>query len=403
LTVGEKFYLGASLRDAQGNILAEDSHGDIQVVNNPALAAKNFTIEKIVTSIPPAPETYNLRFTWQAADNAVKYRLYYTKDKFAGLFSNPCSVAQVRAGGRASGTCDTVINMTTSTDAALGWYQFATVNDPITEYTITNAQNININPLYFLLRADNGNGSESGFSTMSFVNRLNFSYNQTLSNINWISIPYVPSYYTNSTASLSHNLLDKSSVLVGDIEGSRLANSNQKIKRVSLWDPVTQGTVKNYTYRTGGSFNRWTGADFAIEPGGGIFLETSAGATDFDWTLVGSDKQSAINFSYNGPSATNIYWLSLPYSSMYGKASDIVSDIEGGTGSGTNQKIKRISLWDPANQGTIRNYSYRAGGAFNKWTGVDFPISPGGGVFVELSGNTGEFSWTPALIVEPYK
>lgn len=402
LTVGEKFYLGASLRNAQGHILAEDSHGDIQVVNNPALAAKNFTVEKIVTSIPPAPETYNLRFTWQSAASAVRYRLYYTQNKFARLFSDACSVAQVRAGGRTSSTCDTIINMSTSTNAAEDWYQFATVDEPATEYTIINAQNISFNPLYFLLRADNGNGQESGFSTMSFVNRLGFNYNSSLSNINWISIPYVPSYYTNSTALFSRQMLDKSSILIGDIEGGRGLNTNQKVKRVSLWDPATQGTIKNYTYRAGGAFNKWTGVDFSITPGGGIFLETSASVANFDWTMVGSDKQSAIDFVYNGPSATNIYWLSLPYSSMYGKASDIVSDIEGGTALGTNQKIKRISLWDPANQGTIKNYAYRAGGAFNKWTGVDFAINPGGGVFVELSGNTPEFRWTPALLVEPY-
>ncbi len=402
LTVGEKFYLGASLRNAQGHILAEDSHGDIQVVNNPALAAKNFTVEKIVTSIPPAPETYNLRFTWQSAANAVRYRLFYTQNKFARLFSDACSVAQVRAGGRASSTCDTIINMSTSTNAIEDWYQFATVDEPVTEYTIVNAQNISFNPLYFLLRADNGNGQESGFSTMSFVNRLGFNYNSSLSNINWISIPYVPSYYTNSTALFSRQMLDRSSILIGDIEGGRGLNTNQKVKRVSLWDPASQGTIKNYTYRSGGAFNKWTGVDFTITPGGGLFLETSASVANFDWTMVGSDKQSAIDFVYNGPSATNIYWLSLPYSSMYGKASDIVSDIEGGTGLGTNQKIKRISLWDPSNQGTIKNYAYRAGGAFNKWTGVDFAINPGSGVFVELSGNTPEFSWTPALLVEPY-
>ena len=88
---------------------------------------------------------------------------------------------------------------------------------------------------------------------------------------------------------------------------------------------------------------------------------------------------------------------------MYKKASDIVTDIEGGTGLNTNQKIKRVSLWDPTNQGTVSSYTYRVGGAFNKWAGIDFNITPGSGVFIELSGLTQSFSWTPALIVEPHQ
>jgi hypothetical protein len=164
---------------------------------------------------------------------------------------------------------------------------------------------------------------------------------------------------------------------------------------------VTQGVGSSYIYRAGGAFNKWTGVDFGVAPGSGVYLETSGGITAFNWTTVGHDAETPLAFQYIGSDTTNVYWVSLPYSGMYKKASDIVSDIEGGTGANTNQKIKRVSLWDPATQGVGSSYIYRAGGAFNKWTGVNFDVAPGSGVYIELSGSTNAFTWTPALLVDP--
>jgi hypothetical protein len=404
LSVGSEYHSTLRILDASGTILASDYHADIMIINNPALAPKNFAVEKILTSIPPAPETYDLKFTWDQSANASGYNLYRSQSKFSTLYDDSCTIAQVQDGDRAAGNCEKTIHMDTdATDDTTHWVQQAALTSGGTRtYTVKNAQNLPGSEYFFILRANNG-AIESGLSSMTFVNKLNFAYNAAdgASNVNWISIPYVADFYTNAASTLMTASLIQASIVVRDVEIGTGINTNQKIDRVSLWDPVSQGIIGNYAYRAGGAFNRWMGTDFMIAPGSGIFLETSGNTPTFNWTTVGSDDQNPIVFAYNGSGATNVNWVSLPYSGMYTNASDIVTDIEGGIGANTDQKIDRISLWDPVSQGIVGNYAYRAGGAFNRWMGNNFVITPGSGVFIEMSGNTPTFTWTPALLVNP--
>ena len=66
----------------------------------------------------------------------------------------------------------------------------------------------------------------------------------------------------------------------------------------------------------------------------------------------------------------NIYWISLPYNTIYKKASDIASEL-GPT------KIDVVGKWDPSTQSTIVYYYLG-----NRWRGTDFDINPGDGLFV---------------------
>jgi hypothetical protein len=403
LTAGRQYHMMLIGKDSNGNILAESAHADIQIANNTALAPKNLSIEKIATSSPSQPEAYDLKLSWDqsASNNVTNYNVYYTENKFSTLYDDPCSITQVQNGDRAAGNCEKTIHMDVGTDSANQWVLSTTTSKNTLSYTIHDAQNLPGNDHFFVVRADNG-VAESGLSSMVFSNKLPFNYyGANVSNVNWLSVPFIPQYYTNLAAALLKSVFGNASVAVKDIEGGTGTSTNQKIKRVSLWDPVTQGVGSSYIYRAGGVFNKWTGVDFGVAPGSGVYLETSGGIPAFNWTTVGHDAETPLAFRYIGSDTTNVYWVSLPYSGMYKKASDIVSDIEGGTGANSNQKIKRVSLWDPVTQGVGSSYIYRAGGAFNKWTGVNFDVAPGSGVYIELSGATNAFTWTPALLVDP--
>ena len=385
--------------DDQQAILAQNSHADIQLINNPALAPKNFKVEKIITSIPPNPETYDLRFTWDASDTAIRYNLYRSQNKFAPLYADPCTIQQVQNGDRAAGNCETIISMQLTTDDDVNsWVKQATVIDPGFGYILSNAQNLAGREYFFILRADNG-AEQSGLSSMLFVNRRQFTYNADATNLNWMSIPYSPTYFTNATAGLNRSMMNLPSVMVKDIEGNVGFNSQQKINAVAVWDPVTQDAGTSYFYRQ--SMRRWLGTDFALNPGSGIFVQLSGLTDQFDWTVLGSDSKIAHSFNFNEGEITNLNWLSLPYSGMYKHASDIVTDIEGSTGAGSDVKINAIALWDAATQDAGTSYFYRSGKMFNRWIGTDFEIKPGDGIFLQLSGATSTFDWTPALLVEP--
>jgi len=76
---------------------------------------------------------------------------------------------------------------------------------------------------------------------------------------------------------------------------------------------------------------------------------------------------------------TDINWLSLPYNSIYKKASDIASEL-------THNKVRVIGKWDSAKQ-KARIYSYYS----SMWKGDNFDIIPGDGIFI--AGLQQNFSW----------
>ena len=399
LIVNNMYHLFIIVRDDQNNILAEDSHGDVQLVNNPALAPKNFTIEKIVKSIENNKETYDLKFKWDTAEGALNYNIYRTQDKFTKLYHDPCTIAQVQNGDRQNHICETIIAIESGLDDRVAWVLSGSVPAPETEFILKNADELPSKDYFFIVRAENDLG-ESGLSSMVFSSKRQYLHNleENKSNINWISLPYTPGYFTNPFVQLNRTIIKNASDIVKDIEGGIGQNKNQKIKRISLWNPVIQSASESYYYRS--IYNSWINNDFDINVGSGVFLEHSGKINAFDWTIVGKDEKISKSFFCNNDSLkSDINWISLPYSGMYKNASDIVKDIEGGIGQNKNQKIKRISLWNPVIQSASSTYYYKS--AYNNWIGDDFEIHPGDGVFIELSCNASLFNWKPALIIEP--
>lgn len=189
-----------------------------------------------------------------------------------------------------------------------------------------------------------------------------FSYNPGATNVYWMSLPY-NSIYTKAS----------------DI-ANELTEGN--IRVVGKWDIAAQKTRLYYYLR-----GRWRGNDFDINSGDGIYVST---ISSFSWYITGTDKSTTISFIHS-PSfrATNEHWISIPYTGIYGMASDIVTDIEGGTGPNTNTKIIEVGLWDPSTQGVV-TYTYTPTG----WTG-DFAISPGDGIYLKVVTS---FNWQPKLI-----
>jgi len=391
LTPGLDYYLYVRVYDADGNILAENNHHDVIMANNPALAPKNFQVTKVLKSTPPAAEQFNLKFSWDSATNAATYNLYRTKDKTVQLFQDPCTIQQVDFGhrygdpGATTPFCETTIQQHDGTDDSNSWVPMATISGDLTSYTVpwSQVQSDLPNDVYFyILRAANDVG-ESGYSTMAFTAKRIVTYNSDLGNTNWISMPYQSVY-------------SKASDIINDVEGGTGNNSDKKISSVSLWAPDSQDVV---TYRYNSNLHKWAGNDFAIQPGDGISLIASNTTSSFDWTITGSDTINQKIFDYNA-SLGNTYWLSMPYSGKYLTASDIIQDIEGGTGNNKNRKISSVALWTPGSQDVA---TYRYASAQQKWIGTNFNVKPGDGISFILSGNSSTFDWNDVLIINPYR
>jgi len=112
---------------------------------------------------------------------------------------------------------------------------------------------------------------------------------------------------------------------------------------------------------------------------------------DFNWYIVGTDSDITIDLPYNPqPFKHNKHYISVPYTGAYTLASDIVVDIEGGLGPGSNAFTIELGLWDAASQ-SERTYTYTPTG----WAGDNFAISPGDGVYIRMVAT---FNWQPILL-----
>lgn len=388
LTIGDPYYLYARVYE-NTTTLAEDNNNDIFFENNPTVAPKNLKIEKVKTSIPPSAETYDLKFSWDISNYANTYNLYRSTNKTNTLFADACSINDISANhrygevGAVSPFCETTIQQNVNVDDETSWVEMASINNPTNTYTIpwSTIQSILTDSNYFyILRAENEAG-ESAYSTMVYSTKNTYTYNSVLANTNWISIPY-------------NSVYKKASDIVNDIEGSTGNNSNKKINTVTLWKAGTQD-VESYKYNS--VLGKWVGTDFTINSGDGISLILSGQTSSFDWTVVGSDTVTQKTFNLNS-GISNYNWMSIPYSTKFLTASEVVTNIEGSTGSGTNQKINRISIWNPTTQ-SINSYSYN--NSLNSWTGTDFVLNPGAAVRIDLSGGNQNVTWTPYLVINP--
>jgi hypothetical protein len=217
---------------------------------------------------------------------------------------------------------------------------------------------------YYIVRAYNDVlGKESANSTMGTKLNRDFIASPAVSSIYWMSIPY-RSIYTRAS----------------DI-ANELTESRANV--IAKWDRGTQEIVSYYFAR-----GKWRGRDFALNPGDGFYVSA---VSDFSWFINGTDFAADLGFGFMpAPTKTNAHWFSLAPTSIYAKASDIVVDIEGGLGPGTNTKIIEVRKWDPS-AGTEIVFYYDGSG----WSGVDFGISSAEGICLQVISS---FSWSPRLI-----
>jgi hypothetical protein len=259
------------------------------------------------------------------------------------------------------------------------WTVVATVlpTPSITSYTDNN----NFDYVFYLITGRSASGEGDPGPMCEKVN-FNFIFSPGSQNTYRISLPYVSKYIKASDIALA-------------IEGS-LTSQPAKADKLALWNPYNQAfTIFGYQAGIG----TWIGTDWAVDAGtassNAVYIHA---LSNFTWPSTGVAKSQGLYFKYIANKA-NANKRSIPYSANYHKASDVINDIEGGTGLGTNTKINRIALWDPTAQ-SYRPFEYSAGAG--GWAlGMDFTINPGDALNIYPSGNTSDFTWTPKLAMTP--
>lgn len=217
---------------------------------------------------------------------------------------------------------------------------------------------------YYIVRAYNDAlGEESTNSTMGVKVDESFVTNPMKASIYWMSLPY-------------ESIYSKASDIASELTES-------KVNLIAKWDRNRQEVISYYFAR-----GKWRGRDFALNPGDGFYVSV---VSDFSWYINGTDLDMDLDLGFlPTPTKKNAHWVSLPYTSTYAKASDIVLDIEGGLGPGTNAKITEVRKWDPLT-GTEIVFFYDGSG----WSGDDFDVLAGEGVCLRVVTS---FSWSPALL-----
>jgi hypothetical protein len=232
---------------------------------------------------------------------------------------------------------------------------------------------------FYAVSAVNGAGESAPANAGGKVN-ISFEYAAGSTNTYRMSMPYSTAYI-------------KALDIVAAVEGNTYTAS--KIDMLAAWNPNTQSFVP-----FSNAFGSWSlGTNFNVDAGTSssnvVYIHA---VSAFTWAQAFTETSASLIFNYNSVIA-NANKRMLPYSANYAKASDIVRDIEGGTGAGTNQKINKIAKWNAASQSYVV-YGYIT--ELNQWgLGTDFNILPGEAVNIYVSGNTSSFTWTPKLALTP--
>ena len=91
-----------------------------------------------------------------------------------------------------------------------------------------------------------------------------------------------------------------------------------------------------------------------------------------------------INLTYNA-SAGNLYWISVPYTNTYSRASDVIAKINADSGqpADSGNKVTQIGRFDPATQ-SYQTYDYLG---FLGWSGNNFVLVKGESIFINIASN----------------
>ena len=217
---------------------------------------------------------------------------------------------------------------------------------------------------YYIVRAySSALGEESANSTMGAKVDATFVHNPIKASLYWMSLPY-------------RSMYSKASDIADEL-------TEAKVNIIAKWDRGRQ-EYESYYYARG----KWWGRDFSLGPGDGFYISV---VSDFSWFINGTDISASLDLSFlPSPTKRNAHWISLPLTSVYARASDIVIDIEGSLGPGSNTKIVEVRKWDPLNEREIV-FKYDGLG----WSGEDFDILSGEGICLQVVTS---FIWSPKLL-----
>lgn len=207
---------------------------------------------------------------------------------------------------------------------------------------------------FYIVRAVRGT-EEGGNSTMAAKTVVRLPYAAGRTNIAWFSLPY-------------GSALRRASDVVFAVGPARA-------DVVGKWDPARQ--TSTVYYRADGPYR---GEDFAILPGDGLYLGLRG---NVERIVLGTDTNDALRFTRNPAPTPNVNWIGLPYGSAYRRASDLAGELG-------PARVTEIGRWDPSTQSAER---LRWDGG--TWTGTDFAIRPGDGVYLVIAS---DFTWQPALL-----
>ncbi len=210
---------------------------------------------------------------------------------------------------------------------------------------------------YYVVRATDGM-QEGPNSTMGVKAALPFDVQPSNTDVAWFSLPYVSEYRRAS-----------------DIAA---ALGYENVDVVGKWVPALQSALVYYHVPGG-----WRGTDFPIRAGDGLCLGVRRA---FVWNVTGTDANVTLPFTWNPPPTGNVNWISLPYTGVYRRASDISGELG-------PSRISEIGLWNPVSQTAL--WWFWTGSA---WVGSDFAIPPGAGVYLLVASS---FDWNPRLIAPP--
>ncbi len=318
---------------------------------------------------------------WQANDTAGNlcqnapyvwwFQVLVTMNPAAGLW-----IEKASANGSVAG--DITLHWRDTNSGSLGYDVFASNNradfnfsSPThttapgeTNWTHVGANNDGLNWFYIVRPVGGTNNSTMGYK---IVNQIGYNNPAIRTNGFWFGIPINTTYYNLLTA------------VVRDIEGGTGVGTNHILTTIGYWNGGGQGIV-TMTY-TG--FGWTTASDAPLQPGMAVYMARSnRWPSSWNWVINGTDFDNTVTIGYNNPVVrTNGYWFSVPISGGYDKLTDIVIDIEGGTGPGMNHNITTVGYWNGGGQGIV-TMTYTGFG----WTvASDAPLLPGMAVYIARS------------------
>ena len=264
-------------------------------------------------------------------------------------------------------------NMTPTRGIRFNVYRSSTANfstsvniirlTPSLNFTATSDWTTTLN--FFVIKAVDGVGNESVTSQVAFRKDHYFTGVIATDNIFWVSLPFIPGYQTAQD-------------MAQFVNNAAVPGSATKLRRYANNQITTE-----LSYTLGAWTNNY---NLAAGEAYGIIIPGTATA---DFSLVGvHDPNFSFNLPYNALAA-NINWISIPFNAPYQTANDVAQAINN-AGPGIITSIESYST----DQVTRLTWSYFA--LADVWAGNNFPIEPGKGYSIVVSGN---ITWKPSVIM----